>query len=530
MHLQWHITERCNFRCKHCYVNDKYIKNELNTEQLLRILDDWLYFCNKLDVGYRKLSLTGGEPLLRKDFFGLLEKIDSYKEQGLIDEICVMTNGSTITDSVAKKFVQFGVTVVQISVEGTEKINDSIRGKGNFKKALRGTKILLKHKIPLVYSMTVTRKNVNEIGPLARIAAKLGINGMGIGRLVPLGRGEEYKDLMLTPLEVRKLYRDLEKINDRLKKDNYNFKVDLHCSDSLYCTVNPDFRTHGCSTPYDVFTLLPNGDLIPCRRLPIKIGNVLEKSFLELHYSSNKLWQIRNQENINDLCKKCNYFNICRGAGKCLAYGYFGTPFAPDPGCWHLANFLNKKFDEKDSNKVAYNEKYIDNCPNPLDKVKLEELKKEKQVIKIKDLDYIKKLKSNLIIFNLNKEDLNYEVGNKIINFLTNLKQANVNFKVAKPLPPCLFGLKYATIAKKFGIPISCKDCLDLFKVKNNKIVLCDGKEGPYLKYMNSREQIHEYFELISEEKPREEKKPLERCKECIYNLRGMCAFKCYTN
>lgn len=519
VHLQWHITERCNFRCKHCYLNDDYIKNELSTEQLFGVFDGWLDFCDKLDIGYRKLSLTGGEPLIRKDFFQLLEKISKSKQ--FVNQLAVMSNGSTITDGVAEKFVKLSVDSVQISVDGAEEVNDQIRGAGNFKKAIRGAKILIKHNMPVSFSLTAHKENVNEIPKLARIAAQLGVSGLGVGRLVPLGRGEELKSIMLMPLEVKKLYYDIERLNKGLRSEGYRFRVGLHCSDSLWCTENPDYKHHGCSTPYDVFTVLPNGDFVPCRRLPIKVGNVLEESFFELHYSSNRLWQIRNQENINDLCKNCTYFNICRGAGKCLAYAYFGTPFAPDPGCWHLFKQLpeDKKFKDKDSEKVSLVSKYLDNLPSASDKINLDEINKERQVIEIKDLNSTE-LNSGLIAFNLRESDLNKQTGDKIIDFLTKLKQKNTNFKITRPLPPCIFGLGYSMVAKKFSIPTSCKDCFDLFKVKDGRIILCNGKKGPDLKYMNSREQIYEYFEGLDKQV---QKKELERCKNCIYKLRRTC-------
>ncbi|UCD07644.1 MAG: 4Fe-4S cluster-binding domain-containing protein, partial [Candidatus Aenigmatarchaeota archaeon] len=73
-HLQWHITERCNFRCKHCYI--KGSKKELSTRELFMILRQYIDMIRiwELDKNKRamKLSLSGGEPLLRKDFFKLL--------------------------------------------------------------------------------------------------------------------------------------------------------------------------------------------------------------------------------------------------------------------------------------------------------------------------------------------------------------------------------------------------------------------------------------------------------------------------
>ena len=82
-HLQWHITERCNLACKHCYFDPKFLKNELSLEQLFKILDDYLKLIKKWGLPRQnsRISITGGEPMVREDFFEFLEECYKNRER-----------------------------------------------------------------------------------------------------------------------------------------------------------------------------------------------------------------------------------------------------------------------------------------------------------------------------------------------------------------------------------------------------------------------------------------------------------------
>ena len=522
-HLQWHITERCNFRCKHCYQSDDFIKSEMSQSQLFGVLDDYISFTRKTDLNqWRKLSLTGGEPILKKEFFPLLERASQYKNLGLLDVLCVMTNGSTMTQEVARRYVELGVNAMQISVEGTEAVNDEIRGKGNFRRAVRGAEIIIEHRIPLSFSLTVTKKNVDDIEPLARFAAELGVDGMGIGRLVPLGRGGEYKDIMLSPLEVYKMYKEIERVNNGLASSGYNLRVGLHCSDELYRTENPSYQTHGCSTPYDVFTVLPNGNVVPCRRMPLVVGNVLKQSFFEIFYGSNKYWYLRNQENMNDSCRACRYFKMCKGSGRCLASGYFNNPFAPDPGCWHLFDSLPEtEFREKDSDKVSLVPFYVNNLRTDLKPLDLKNVRKTTRKVTMESLSG-ERIEDNTVIYiDFKESELTMESGKKILAFLERVKKRGKDISIGRPLPRCIFGIEYPKIVREYRIPESCSGCSLMFTVKGKDIVFCNGKKGPELKYMDNEESIREFFSLaFAPARPR-----FRKCFKCAHLRRGLCSF-----
>lgn len=355
-HLQWHITERCNFKCKHCYIKDRV--GDLSTRELFMILRQYIDLIKiwELDKNKRarKLSISGGEPLMRKDFFKILEEVHNNRE--MFTSVVVMSNGSTINDRVAKKLKNLGVSGVQISIDGLKENNDKIRGKGNFRKAMRGIEKLLSNGVPVGVSMTIHKGNVNDLEGFIDLCNSMEVKALGLGRLVPIGVGEDLG--ILEPLEARKFYEKIMVLKRKWVEKGMH--IHTHCSDSLCFIEDPNYETHGCSAGYDSFSILPNGDVIPCRRFPVKVGNVLEKSLIDIWYTSDFLWKLRNKGNIS-ACKNCEFFNKCFGGARCVAYGYFNDSFAPDPQCWKLFKKLPESRDfKKDEGIFVLNEDYLE--------------------------------------------------------------------------------------------------------------------------------------------------------------------------
>jgi len=82
-------------------------------------------------------------------------------------------------------------------------------------------------------------------------------------------------------------------------------------------------------------TLQANGDIYPCRRMPIRVGNVLEAPLVEAYYESELFRKLRDQNHIAEGCEGCRHAARCGGGLRCLSYAITGDPFKADPGCWH---------------------------------------------------------------------------------------------------------------------------------------------------------------------------------------------------
>ncbi|MFH1234300.1 MAG: radical SAM protein [Candidatus Diapherotrites archaeon] len=247
----------------------------------------------------------------------------------------LMTNGTLVDEGIAVRLKESGLESVQVSLEGTREINDSIRGKGSFDKALKGIKELQKQGAQVTVSMTVSKANLSEVPKMIDFCRMEKIGLLGLRRLVPLGRGKELRVQMLEPEEVKRLYNYVFRYNLGANGKTPFPSVTLGCEDGLLAQ-NMHYVPQGCSAAFLSMTILPNGDVYPCRRLPIKAGNVLEKSLLEIYNNSGQLEELRKAGNASKLCRECPFWIECRGGSKCASYGCSGDAFAPDPQCWRL--------------------------------------------------------------------------------------------------------------------------------------------------------------------------------------------------
>lgn len=336
--IQWELTERCNWHCKHCY-GDKERIEELPFKALKKTFTQCLELFETLKIrpGFARINISGGEPFLRKDFFEFLSLAAKYR--GLVHS-CILTNGSFITDSVARDLKKLNIFRVQVSLDGLKEINDGIRNKGAFDRAIKAIKLLRKYDISTRVSMVLTRINLGEVDILASYLKDIGVNIFGTRRHSPIGRGEQLMSSMLSPLEQRNFYFKRIEMKKRLDEDS-KFFISDGCEDGVSFLEEKSLGKINCGKNCEVIhgrhlTIFANGDILACRRLPVVIGNVLRDTLLDVYFSSDKLWAFRNLNNAHPLCKKCPVFRSCLGGAKCISRAYFRKDFAPDPQCWRL--------------------------------------------------------------------------------------------------------------------------------------------------------------------------------------------------
>lgn len=340
--LQWHITERCNLRCSHCY-QENYGGEELSFTQLVGILDQYKNLLQtwKSETGRRvpgHVSVTGGEPFLRKDLFDLMKLLSSKKD---LFTFSLMTNGYFIDEKIAKKLRKLGLRSVQVSIEGKKGTHDQIRGTGSYERAVSALTYLVKEKIRTFLSFTVHRGNFQDFPEVAKLGKELGVSRVWSDRLIPCGSGTNLKGLTIdeTKEYFKIMYETRKKIQRRWFRRT---KFPMHRSLQFLVAGG---RPHQCTGGETLVTVMPNGDLYPCRRMPIRVGNLLETPLAELYNGSELLWKLRDRNLVNKGCEECFYSHLCRGGLKCLSYAVTGDPFTADPGCW-LAT-TNKPESEK---------------------------------------------------------------------------------------------------------------------------------------------------------------------------------------
>ncbi len=336
--LQWHITERCNLRCAHCY-QESYSRPDPSLEALLGILhqftdmlQSWNRGCSPGREGDRarrvvpgQITLTGGEPLLHADFFPLLEAISRLRPS---IHFSVLTNGSVIDQGTAARLRSLRPAFVQISLEGTEGRHDEIRGPGSYGAALAGIDNLVKAGIRTLISFTAHKANFRDFPEVAKIGQKLGVTRVWADRLIPNGSGSDLD--LLTPSETAEFLRIMQETASRGKRAGSGTEIAMHRALQFLAAGG---HPYSCQAGNSLITIMPDGELLPCRRMPVRVGNVLEEP-LSVLYQKGKLFQkLRDEKRISRGCADCIFAALCRGGLRCLAYAVKGDAFAADPGC-----------------------------------------------------------------------------------------------------------------------------------------------------------------------------------------------------
>ncbi|HEX3030835.1 MAG TPA: radical SAM protein, partial [Bacillota bacterium] len=193
--LFWELTSGCNLRCIHCraVAQPERIEGEASTQECYDIIDNLVSFADPI------LVLTGGEPLFRPDFFDIASYATS---KGL--RIAMATNGTLVTEEIAKKVKEVGVQRVSISLDGaTAATHDAFRGiPGSFEAALQGFRNLKAQGIGVQFNTCVAKHNLHEIKDVLKLAVDVGAEALHIFMLVPVGCGVEIADEQMVSAET----------------------------------------------------------------------------------------------------------------------------------------------------------------------------------------------------------------------------------------------------------------------------------------------------------------------------------------
>jgi len=321
--LQWHLSEICNLKCLHCY-QENHKPITLPYKDLLNILEQYRELLKKLNVKGH-INLTGGEPLCYPHLYDLLEE---FKKDSDLYSFSILTNGTLINDDVAKKLASYNPEYIQVSLEGGKKINDYIRGKGVYEKVANAIKCLKKYNIFVSLSFTATKLNYKEFPKVVKYAAKYHVDNVWSDRLIPLG-DTKLKEYQMNKEETNEYLKIMEEERIKLRKKKSNTNIAMYRA--LQFQMTNDYP-YACSAGKDLLTVMENGDLVPCRRMPIYVGNLLKDNMWKL-YKNNKILKDLRKDTTPDDCKNCEFSNRCRGGLKCLTYAIYNDLNHKDVGC-----------------------------------------------------------------------------------------------------------------------------------------------------------------------------------------------------
>lgn len=191
----WTMTRRCNLHCLHCTTDSENLcyPGELNRGEAVQMLDDLAAF--KIPA----LLLSGGEPLMHPNFFELAQ----YAKMRDI-RLTLSTNGTLITQDMAKRIAALGLTTVGISFDGLYGVNDRFRGMDRaFRKALGGLNRLKELGQRVGLRFTLTRRNIRSLPGIFEIVEREKIDRVCFYHWVYAGLGRHLVEDDLSPEERR---------------------------------------------------------------------------------------------------------------------------------------------------------------------------------------------------------------------------------------------------------------------------------------------------------------------------------------
>ena len=334
--FQWHITDDCDQRCKHCYIfseNACKAIESMNFEQMQKTLENCLDFC-KTFGRQPYFYITGGDPILHPDFWKLLALLHEHEIP-----FTILGNPFHLDDAVCAKLKALGCEKYQLSIDGMRETHDWFRKPGSFDTTLEKIGCINRAGIRSVVMTTVSGKNIDEVPDIIDAVVQAGANVFAFARYCPTS---EEKDTGVSPLRYRKLLVDCDakfKAYEAAgcstyfcKKDHlwtlYEYEIgEFHIPEN----AEPDTIYGGCNCGNCHLTILPSGDVFACRRVQnSRVGNVFTDRLADIW--TGRMEGYRDYHRF-EKCAKCELLAFCRGC-PAVASGKNGDFYAADPQCW----------------------------------------------------------------------------------------------------------------------------------------------------------------------------------------------------
>lgn len=326
--VRYQVTSACNLKCPHCFSDSAHRKtNELTIQEAKNMVLDLK------ENGLKILTLTGGEPLLRKNF--TFELVQFLKEQGVYSR--VFTNGTMITPECAEKLKECGLREAQVSIDGVQDTHDGWRGvPGSYEQAINAIKNLKAAGIRTAMRITVMPLNYNQMPQILSTAEELQVDALRVRPFISVGRGKENQQYTLTKQMHDEAFsylaeaRHSAKIHVQLLTPTYAFLYDRRVDPSR---VKPSLKMRGCSCGNQLCAITPDGWIKPCGYFSEKIGNVREHSIKDVWGDNAFLCKLRGISKLDERCMTCEYLPLCGGGCRASAYENLGSLEAADPIC-----------------------------------------------------------------------------------------------------------------------------------------------------------------------------------------------------
>jgi radical SAM protein with 4Fe4S-binding SPASM domain len=290
--VQLDLTYRCNERCVHCYL-DHDDHGEMSTGEIKHLLDEMA------EAGVFILTLSGGEILLRKDFFEIL----AYARQ-LTFCVKLKTNGVLICERQAARIRDLGVESVQISIYSHRpEVHDAITlMPGSLKRSIEAIRFLKSQGLRVIIANVLMTQNMQDYTGVRALAEELGVESTLDPTITPMMDGNRsVLGLGVDQSALRQVFRDSALVGD----------VDEFCAVPSPGT-NDELHALPCSAGHTACYISPYGDVYPCVQFPLPSGNIRRQRFIDIWRYSDQLNEVRSIR-VKDLptCSQCVHATSC---------------------------------------------------------------------------------------------------------------------------------------------------------------------------------------------------------------------------
>jgi AdoMet-dependent heme synthase len=346
----WEVTRACLLACRHCRASAiaEPLPGELSTEEGERFLETLTSFGRPYPV----LVLTGGDVLMRAD---LLQLVERARGLGLPVAISPSVTPRLEVETLAA-LRRAGVRVASLSLDGASaETHEGLRGvPGHFEETLAALRLLRSQGFTVQVNTVVRPETVDELPEIAAIVARAGASIWEVFFLVRVGRGSGLAELSPEQNEdVCHFLVDAASYGFVVRTVEAPFfrRVVRWRSEGRECGTGPLYdrlsrrlvellgeptertkaQTKGTRDGKGIVFVAHDGDVYPAGFLPLPIGNVRERSLVELYRESPLLREIRGAR-FHGRCGECGYADLC-GGSRARAYAASGDPLGEDPAC-----------------------------------------------------------------------------------------------------------------------------------------------------------------------------------------------------
>lgn len=318
------ITQRCNMHCKHCFAATQ---TQTEPEPALNQLK---FIIGRLtEAKVFLVTVTGGEPLVREDFFDIISYIRQYPLR-----IGLNTNAALVTDEISRKIAKSGFkSRISVSLDGaSQETFEMLRGPGTFTASIKGLQNLLCYNKNIRPFCVVTQYNFTQLEEIIKLAKSLGAPCLEFNYLLRGERAACYQELFLND---RQKNEALEKII-KLEKiyGNYiggSFVYMAKKSQSLRRAQDAELlqmkggRLQNCDAGFGMCAIRADGKVTPCyTMLDFVVGDLLKDPLKEIWKNSTLLKEFRSMHEVSldtiEPCKTCIYKGVCNAGCRAGAY------------------------------------------------------------------------------------------------------------------------------------------------------------------------------------------------------------------